>query len=61
MTTVIALLALGALVLALGVAAAADLFRQTAAWSDRHGDDAPGWTMTDDAQIARLLQHPTRS
>jgi hypothetical protein len=44
--------------LAFAVVAAVDVFRQTAAWSARHDDDAHGWTTTDDDQIARLLQHP---
>jgi hypothetical protein len=58
MITVLALLAGGALLAALGAAAARDLFRQTAAWSARHDPTPHGWTSVDDAQIARLLQHP---
>jgi hypothetical protein len=58
MITVVALLAGVVILLALGLAAAVDVFRQTAAWSDRHGHAQHGWTATDDLQTTRLLQHP---
>jgi hypothetical protein len=61
MITVLALVGAGVLVLALGLAAAVDLFRQTAAWSARHDTAPHGWTALDDVQIARLLQHPAVS
>jgi hypothetical protein len=58
MITVLALLAGAMLLLALGVAAVVDAYRQTAAWSARHGAGQHRWTAMDDLQTARLLQHP---
>jgi hypothetical protein len=67
MITVFALLAGGALLVALGAATVRDVFRQTGAWSARHGATPRAttrqtvqhrWSALDDVQIARLLQHP---
>jgi hypothetical protein len=57
--TVVAVIAGAALVLALGVAAAVDAFRQTGRWSARHDTDPWRWSRSDDVEIERWLQHPS--
>jgi hypothetical protein len=58
MIAVLAVLVAALLLLALAVAAAVDVFRQTAAWSARHSAGPQPWTATDDVQVARMLRHP---